>query len=62
MKHKGAERQKNQLELAFTTGEKGEALNPGGKRVEAPMAGHETESPATTEFLMEEACEHEKGV
>lgn len=45
-----------QLELAFPTGGRGEAPRPAGGGTEISKASHETESPASTEHLMEEIC------
>jgi len=46
-----------QLELAFPTESRGEASRPAGEGTEMPTASHETESPASTEHLMEEICQ-----
>ena len=52
-----AERQKNQLELAFGPGGRGEALRPGSEGTEAAAVESRTESSALTARLMEEVCE-----
>jgi RNA-directed DNA polymerase len=54
-----AKRQKNQLELAFAGGSRGEAPRPDVKGTEAQMAASETESPAENDLMMEEVCERE---
>ena len=54
----GVERQKiQQLELAFTTGPRGEASEPVVQGDETSIAKRKTERPAQTEQLMEEVCE-----
>jgi RNA-directed DNA polymerase len=53
----GDKRQKNQLELAFTTGRKGEAPTQDGKGTESSLARYESESLAESERLMEAVCE-----
>jgi RNA-directed DNA polymerase len=50
-------RQKNQLELAFTSGGTGEARRPSGKGTESTLAQYESESLAESERLMEAVCE-----
>jgi RNA-directed DNA polymerase len=50
-------RQKNQLELAFTAADKGEARGTAGKGTESFTAKRRTEGPGTNEQLMEEVCE-----
>ena len=52
-------RQKIQLELALTRGERSEAPRTGGQGTEPPAAKRGTDSPANTERLMEEVCERE---
>ena len=53
-------RQKNQqLELAFPTGPRGEALEPVVEGDETPVAERTPERPAETEQMMEEVCERE---
>jgi RNA-directed DNA polymerase len=52
-------RQKSQMELAFTTERRGEAPGAPGKGTEPLMAQRGTESPASTERLMEEVLEAE---
>jgi len=54
-----AERQKNQLELAFDPGGKGEAWGPRDEGTEVAAANGRTESSASTAGLMEEVCERE---
>lgn len=49
-------RRNNQLELAFTAAERGEAPRA-AERAESPAATRMTESPADTETLMEEICQ-----
>jgi len=53
----GDKRQKNQLELAFTVEQKGEARKPNGKGTESSLARYESESLAESERLMEVICE-----
>src|SRR6266540_2304337 len=55
----GGRRQKNQIELAFTAGERGEASEAAGEGTEPSMAEQVTEGPASTERLMEEVLEAE---
>jgi RNA-directed DNA polymerase len=50
-------RQKTQLELAFTAPGRGEASVRSGQGTEALAAKHDTESPTSTERLMEEVCD-----
>ena len=52
-------RQKNQIELAFTYGRKGEARKDAGEGTEALMAKGATENPTGSERLMEAVCETE---
>src|SRR5579859_7979269 len=53
------ERQKNQMQLAFSTESKGEARRTDGEGTESLTAKRGTESPASTEQLMEEVIERE---
>jgi RNA-directed DNA polymerase len=53
----GGQRQKNQLELAFTSAGKGEARTFERKGTEPPMARYESERLAESERLMEAVCE-----
>jgi RNA-directed DNA polymerase len=50
-------RQKNQIELAFTYGPKGEAWKDTEEGTEALVAKGETESPTDSQRLMEAVCE-----
>jgi len=52
-------RQKTQMKLAFTAESRGEAPMAAGGGTEPPTGKHGTESPASTERLMEEVCEQE---
>jgi len=54
-------RQKNQLQplLAFPESGRSEAPEDSRRGTESPLAKHRTESPASTEQLMEEICERE---
>ena len=52
-------RQKIQLELALTRGERREALRTGGPGTEPLAAKRGADSPASTDRLMEEVCERE---
>jgi RNA-directed DNA polymerase len=52
-------RQKNQLKLAFTAKDTGEAPRTAEGGTEPPVAKRRAESPADTEQLMEEVCERE---
>jgi RNA-directed DNA polymerase len=56
---KNGERQKNQMELAFAAGPKGETRKQAGKGTEPFAAKRETESPTSAERLMEEVVERE---
>jgi len=47
------------MELAFTAESRGEAPRAAGEGTEPSTAKHGTESPASTEWLMEEVCEAE---
>ena len=51
-----AKQQKNQMELAFPAEGRGEAPKAAGGGTEAVRARYGTESPASTERLMEEVC------
>lgn len=53
------ERQKIQLELAFTEEKRGEAPKACGEGIESTAARRKQESPAVAEQLMEEVCERE---
>jgi RNA-directed DNA polymerase len=53
----GEQRQKIQLELALTGRTKSEARRPLAQGIQAPVAKRGTDSPAGTEWLMEEVCE-----
>ena len=53
----GDKRQKNQLELAFTSGGTGEAQRTERKGTESPEAKDRTERPAADERVMEDVCE-----
>ena len=55
----GRKRQKNQLELAFMAEGRGETPNAASEGTELSTAKHDTESPASTEHLMEEVCQRE---
>ena len=52
-------RQKNQLELAFPAENRSEAPTAAAEGTESLAAKRRTESPASTEQLMEEVCERE---
>ena len=56
---KRAKRQNSQLELAFTGAGSGETRVSARQGTEPLAAGRDTESPASTEGLMEEVCERE---
>lgn len=53
----GDKRQKNQMELAFTWGGRGEAPSETRKGTETSLARHESERLAESEQLMEKVCE-----
>ena len=53
----GEKRRKIQCELAFPVKGRGEAPRVAGEGTESPVAKYVTESPASTERLMEEVCE-----
>ena len=59
MRLMGRKRQKNQLELAFMAEGRGETPNAASEGTELSTAKHDTESPASTEHLMEEVCQRE---
>src|SRR6201997_362365 len=52
-------RQNIQTELDFSSELAGEARNAGREEIESLSTAHETESPASTNRLMEEVCERE---
>ena len=52
-------RRNNQLELAFMTEGRGEAPSPVDGGTESRAAKHASDSPASTEHLMEEVCQRE---
>ena len=56
---KGAQRQKNQLELAFGEGMKSEAPSPSCAGTEAPVAKCSAERRAPDEQWMESVCQRE---
>src|ERR1035438_9142030 len=56
---KGAQRQKNQLELAFGEGMKSEARSPSVEGTEAPVAKCSAERLAPDEQWMERVCQRE---
>jgi len=53
----GRKRQNHQLELAFMAEGRGEPPTAACEGTELPAAKHDTESPASTEHLMEEVCQ-----
>jgi RNA-directed DNA polymerase len=55
----GRKRQNNQLELAFMAEGRGETPRAAIEGTELPVAKHDSESPASTERLMEEVCQRE---
>jgi RNA-directed DNA polymerase len=55
----GGKRRKNQVELAFMEDGWDEFPAPTTEGIELPVAKRETESPASTEKLMEEVCKRE---
>jgi RNA-directed DNA polymerase len=57
MRTRGAKRQKNQLELAFSPVERGEAPIAGRQGTEAQRTAQDRRGPAKTESLMEEVCD-----
>ena len=56
---KNDKRQHIQLELDFSFTRSGEACGTGREETESPLVIHDTESPASTNRLMEEVCERE---
>src|SRR3954454_23948719 len=56
---KSDKRQHIQLELDFSFPRSGEACGTGREEIESPLAAHDTESPASTDRLMEEVCERD---
>jgi len=59
MRLRGRKRQNNQLELAFMAEGRGEPPRAASEGTELSMTKHDTESPASTEHLMEEVCQRE---
>lgn len=59
MNLKSDKRQNIQLELDFSSSRTGEACGTGREEIESPSTAHDTESPASTNRLMEEVCERE---
>jgi RNA-directed DNA polymerase len=55
----GRKRQNNQMELAFMAEGRGEAPTAAVEGLELSAAKHDTESPASTEHLMEEVCQRD---
>ena len=55
----GLERQNIQMGLAFPEGDWGEAPKASGEGTEVSVAMGAPESPAVSEYLMEEVCERE---
>jgi RNA-directed DNA polymerase len=55
----GRKRRNNQLELAFMAESRGETSRAAIEGTELPVAKHDSESPASTEHLMEEVCQRE---
>jgi RNA-directed DNA polymerase len=55
----GKKRQNNQMELAFMAEGRGETPRAASEGTELSTAKHDTESPASTEHLMEEVCQRE---
>ena len=56
---KNDKRQHIQLELDFSSMRSGEACGTGREETESLSTAHDTESPATTNRLMEEVCERD---
>ena len=54
MNLRDGKRRNIQQQLDFTSGGPGEARRPGGEETEASLATREIESPASTNWLMEE--------
>jgi RNA-directed DNA polymerase len=59
MNLKSDKRQNIQLELDFSSSRAGEACEAGREEIESLSTAHDTESPASTNRLMEEVCEQE---
>ena len=59
MNLKSDKRQNIQLELDFSSSRAGEACRTGREEIESLSTAHDTESPASTNRLMEEVCERE---
>jgi RNA-directed DNA polymerase len=59
MNLKSDKRQNIQLELDFSSLRAGEACGTGREEIESLSTAHDTESPASTNRLMEEVCERE---
>jgi RNA-directed DNA polymerase len=59
MNLKSDKRQNIQLELDFSSLLAGEAREAGREEIESFSTAHDTESPASTNRLMEEVCERE---
>jgi RNA-directed DNA polymerase len=59
MNLKSDKRQNIQIELDFSSLRTGEACGTGREETESLSTAHDTESPATTNRLMEEVCERE---
>jgi RNA-directed DNA polymerase len=59
MNLKSDKRQNIQLELDFSSSRAGEACEAGREEIESLSTAHDTESPASTNRLMEEVCERE---
>jgi RNA-directed DNA polymerase len=59
MNLKSEQRQNIQLELDFSSSPAGEAREAGREEIESLLAAPDTESPASTNRLMEEVCERE---
>src|SRR5436309_15856549 len=57
MNLKSDKRQNIQLELDFPSSPAGEACGTGREEIESLSTAHDTESPASTDRLMEEVCE-----
>ena len=55
----GRKRQNNQMELAFMAEGRGETPTAAVEGSELSVAKHDTESPASTEHLMEEVCQRD---
>ena len=59
MNLKSDKRQNIQLELDFSSSRAGKACGTGREEIETLSTAHDTESPASTNRLMEEVCERE---